>query len=135
MLESRLSSALRDGLGRGQRVTDRLHARIRPPSVAAAAVRVDALAARLVQAARRRLDTVDQRLRSHRQSLELVSPLAVLGRGYAIVRDGAGRVVSDEHGLAAGDGLHIRLARAQAEVTVVRIGPVAPPDPATPADD
>jgi exodeoxyribonuclease VII large subunit len=131
MLETRLSSALREGLVRKRLVTDRLHARVRPPSVAAAGVRIEALGGRLIQAARRRVEAADQRLRSQRQSLELVSPLAVLARGYAIVQDSAGRVLFDEDGLAAGDGLQIRLARAEVQAAVIRAQPL----PAVQTDD
>ena len=131
MLETRLSSALREGLVRKRLVTDRLHARVRPPSVAAAGVRIEALSGRLIQAARRRVEAADQRLRSQRQSLELVSPLAVLARGYAIVQDSAGRVLFDEDGLAAGDGLQIRLARAEVQAAVIRAQPL----PAVQTDD
>jgi exodeoxyribonuclease VII large subunit len=131
LLETRLSSALREGLARKRLVTDRLHARIRPPSAAAAGVRIEALGGRLVQAARRRVEAADQRLRSQRQSLELVSPLAVLARGYAIVQDSAGRVLLDERGLATGDGLQIRLARAEVEAAVISSRPL----PAPPTDE
>ena len=86
---------------------------------------------RLIQAARRRVEAADQRLRSQRQSLELVSPLAVLARGYAIVQDSAGRVLFDEDGLAAGDGLQIRLARAEVQAAVIRAQPL----PAVQTDD
>jgi exodeoxyribonuclease VII large subunit len=40
-----------------------------------------------------------------------VSPLATLQRGYAIVTNAAGRVVSDSASMQAGDMLHARLAR------------------------
>jgi exodeoxyribonuclease VII large subunit len=67
------------------------------------------------------VDTADQRLRAQHQALQLVSPLAVLGRGYAIVQDGEGRVLRDQEGLAEGVGLHIRLARAAIEATVTGV--------------
>ena len=121
LIESRLASAARDSLARRHAVAERLHARLRPPSVAAAGARVDALRGRLVQSSRRRVDTADQRLRAQHQALQLVSPLAVLGRGYAIVQDGEGRVLRDQEGLAEGVGLHIRLARAAIEATVTGV--------------
>lgn len=130
LLESRLTSAARDGLARRHAAADRLHARLRPPSVAAAGTRLDALRGRLVQSSRRQVDAADQRLRAQQQALQLVSPLAVLGRGYAIVQDREGRVLRDDEGLTEGAGLHIRLARAAIEATVTRAQPLADDDSA-----
>ena len=45
--------------------------------------------------------------------LEALSPLAVLGRGYALVRDEQGRVVRDAATLASGEVVSTRLARGQ----------------------
>lgn len=125
LIEARLSAAVREGLARRRSLAERLHARLRPPSVASANLRVDALRARMVQSTRRAADAADQRLRAQIQALELVSPLAVLSRGYAIVRDREGRVVFDERGLEAGAALRIRLARAEVEATVAHARPVS----------
>jgi exodeoxyribonuclease VII large subunit len=118
LTEARLSAALREGLARRRSLAERLNARLRPPSVAGANLRIDALSARMVQSTRRAAESADHRLRAQMLALELVSPLAVLARGYAIVRDREGRVVFDEHGLEAGTALRIRLARAEVEATV-----------------
>jgi len=124
-LESRLATAARDGLARRQAAAERLYARLRPPSVVAAGTRVDALRGRLVQSSRRLVDVADQRLRAQQQALQLVSPLAVLGRGYAIVQDTEGRVLRDHQGLTEGSALKIRLARASVEATATRVQPLA----------
>ena len=42
-------------------------------------------------------------------SLEALSPLSVLARGYAIARDGAGHVIKSARGLAVGDELSVLL--------------------------
>lgn len=54
-------------------------------------------------------------------SLEALSPLKVLARGYAIARDGAGHVVTQAAQLSVGDPLEVRLAEGEvtAEVTGV----------------
>lgn len=44
-------------------------------------------------------------------ALNLVSPLSTLDRGYAIVRNASGEVIRDEHQLAQGELLDIRLAK------------------------
>ena len=43
-------------------------------------------------------------------ALDAMSPLKVLGRGYAIARDGEGRVLSSVKQTGAGETLSLRLA-------------------------
>jgi exodeoxyribonuclease VII large subunit len=50
--------------------------------------------------------------------LDAMSPLAVLGRGYAVVRTEDGRVVRRRDEVAAGERLHIRLAEGTVAATV-----------------
>ena len=50
--------------------------------------------------------------------LEALSPLAVLGRGYTITRDGQGRIVTSAAAVSAGDDLTIRFADGTAAVSV-----------------
>ena len=50
--------------------------------------------------------------------LEALSPLKVLGRGYAIARDAAGHVIADAQELRVGDELHVTLAKGVAHATV-----------------
>lgn len=54
-------------------------------------------------------------------SLDALSPLAVLARGYAIARDGKGHVVSDASGLEVGERVSVRLASGGFEATVSTI--------------
>jgi exodeoxyribonuclease VII large subunit len=51
-------------------------------------------------------------------SLEALSPLAILNRGYALVFDGNGQLVSDAARLVAGDEISARLARGQVRARV-----------------
>jgi len=57
-------------------------------------------------------------------SLEALSPVAILNRGYALVFDGKGELVKDAARVAAGDELSARLARGRvrARVTVSERG-------------
>ena len=55
-------------------------------------------------------------------SLNGVSPLATLERGYAIVRESAsGAVVRDATSLSPGDSITTQLAKGQIDATIDRI--------------
>jgi exodeoxyribonuclease VII large subunit len=58
--------------------------------------------------------------------LDALSPLAVLGRGYAIVRHGDGRIVRGRDDAAVGDRLELRVADAE---LLARVEDVRPLDP------
>ncbi|MCS6952306.1 MAG: exodeoxyribonuclease VII large subunit [Bryobacteraceae bacterium] len=88
----------------------RLDVRLR---LAAARRRLDELSRRSEQSIHLRLTRVRARLESLRAELGHLSPLAVLERGYAIVRDEAGRVIKDAATVAAGTLLQILLARGR----------------------
>lgn len=55
------------------------------------------------------------------QMLDSLSPLGTLQRGYAIITDSEGRVVSDASTLSAGDEVNARLARGRLDLTVKNI--------------
>jgi exodeoxyribonuclease VII large subunit len=59
-----------------------------------------------------------QRTVSARRRLEALSPLAVLGRGYAIVEGAEGRVHSDASSLTAGEQARLRMRDGRADVRV-----------------
>ncbi len=52
------------------------------------------------------------------RALEMLSPLAILERGYALVFDGAGELVKDAAQVKAGDEIRARLARGEIRATV-----------------
>lgn len=71
---------------------------------------------------------MDNRLSRHRQDfrrltaqLEALSPLNVLGRGYAMVQDDAGRVISSAQNMKVGDHAILRFADGRACVAVEQI--------------
>ena len=72
---------------------------------------LDRAIARIVPARRVRATGAARRLAA-------LSPLAVLGRGYAIVEDGSGRVRSDAAGLVIGAPARLRMRDGRATVTV-----------------
>ena len=88
--------------------------------------RLDELERRLEGALRRRLQALRERCEAAARTLNAVSPLATLGRGYAIVtrlEDGAILRAAGE--VAAGDALGIRLAEGALSATVTTEGPGA----------
>jgi exodeoxyribonuclease VII large subunit len=56
--------------------------------------------------------------------LDALSPLKVLGRGYAIATRGDGRAVRSAGDVAAGDVIHVRVRDARLDATVQRVQPL-----------
>jgi exodeoxyribonuclease VII large subunit len=56
-------------------------------------------------------------------SLEALSPVAILNRGYALVFDGSGQLVKDAASLAPGDEMSARLARGKVRARVTHREP------------
>ena len=88
--------------------------RLSPARMAAQAsrsrVRATVGGAALEAAARARLDEARGRLAVAAAALDAMSPLAVLGRGYALATDTRGRVLRTSRGVKAGEGVRVRLA-------------------------
>ncbi|HEY1554074.1 MAG TPA: exodeoxyribonuclease VII large subunit [Kofleriaceae bacterium] len=81
---------------------------------------LDPLVARSNAAMRARLDERRGELGRLGAQLHALSPLAVLERGYAVVRAGE-TIVREAASVAAGDRLHVRVARGSLEVMVERV--------------
>ena len=74
-------------------------------------VRLALRGASLESAARARLDDARTRLAVAAVALDAMSPLAVLGRGYALAWDARGRVLRDASNVEEGERVSVRLAR------------------------
>ena len=73
---------------------------------------------------RRRMDRSRQRLAEAAARLDALSPLAVLGRGYALARRVSdGRIVREAEDVSLADRLDLRLARGEIGVEVIRLAP------------
>ncbi|MFC4728912.1 exodeoxyribonuclease VII large subunit [Coralloluteibacterium thermophilus] len=112
-------------LARGRERLDalarRLHA-LRDAPLARRGQRLAQLDARLHGAMQRQLERRGLRLAGLARALEAMSPLAVLGRGYAIVSEaGTGAVVGRAAEVRAGQGLDLRFADGTVPVTVDRV--------------
>jgi exodeoxyribonuclease VII large subunit len=71
----------------------------------------------------RQVERTQQRLKLASRALQSLSPLATLERGYAIVTDAGGKVLTDSAQVARGAALDVRLARGGLAATVDQIKP------------
>lgn len=81
---------------------------------------VDQLQRRLGKAMQRALEVRRVRLNSAARELNAISPLAVLGRGYAIAQDEKGHIIRRAEDTAPGQKLSLRLSEGRLNVEVKR---------------
>lgn len=112
-LAQRLASRQDALLGTAQMRFERVTSRLAPPSLELARGRLGELARRLARSGQQGLDARNLRLASAADQLDLVSPQAVLERGYAIVMRDDGRVLQTPADAPPGTRLSIRLARGR----------------------
>jgi exodeoxyribonuclease VII large subunit len=79
---------------------------------------LEAVTAAMAAAMRHQLLQNKVRLERMGRALEMLSPLAILERGYALVFDGTGRLVKDAAQVQAGQEISARLARGEIRATV-----------------
>ena len=80
--------------------------------------KIDYLEARLYAAIKQKLESCKQRFIKAAQSLDLISPLATLLRGYAIVTKD-NHVVQSINDVATGDNIQIKLADGVLDCTII----------------
>ena len=118
----RLEKAERQLLERCHRRCENVSATVRHYDarrrLAAIRQQLQAQVANLAAATRRRLLESRGALDRRTASLEALSPVAILNRGYALVFDGKGRLVKDAARLKSGDKLSARLARGRVRARV-----------------
>src|SRR5215207_808744 len=122
-LEQRLSSALRSELVGGSRRLSDIWARLvqRAPDKALQSfqLRHEALDGRLQHAMHDCITRADHRFALAARTLDTVSPLATLGRGFAIVTRAAdGALITDSTSVGAGDEIEARVARGSLRARV-----------------
>ena len=105
-------------LAGARRLLDR---RAPPARVAALRLQLDERRREMDRAIARAIPQRRQRAVSARRRLEALSPLAVLGRGYAIVEGADGRIRSDASALEAGGLARVRMRDGRAEVRIERV--------------
>ncbi len=124
-LEQRLERAIGQHLRHGHSVLARHTAHLRQASPAlrliSARNRLESARIAIQRVVHRRVERARTKVELAAGRLNAVSPLATLQRGYAIVSNAAGDVVTDATTLRSGDTIHARLAQGQfaARVDVV----------------
>jgi exodeoxyribonuclease VII large subunit len=123
------TAVLRGAAASLMRETDALHALAPSARLAAQRVRFEAAARALSRAATASRGRAAAQLGALVGRLDSLSPLAVLGRGYALVRtSGDAAIARSAEQVAVGDRLEIRLARAELEAVVESVTALAPAD-------
>jgi exodeoxyribonuclease VII large subunit len=97
----------------------RLHERLPRPAVHQ--LRLDDLGRRLLQTMAQRTERERTTLAAHGSQLHALSPLAVLDRGFALVRRTDGSIVREATSLEREETLHLRLARGAVSARVEEI--------------
>ncbi|WP_404376935.1 exodeoxyribonuclease VII large subunit [Vreelandella aquamarina] len=123
-LQQRLARAMQQTLGQQKAQAAQLIRRLASQDMArlhrAESERVGSLQRRLASAMQRLLEARQARLHSAARELNAVSPLAVLGRGYAIAQDAQGQVIRRAEDTQPGQLLKLRLGEGRLNVEVKR---------------
>jgi exodeoxyribonuclease VII large subunit len=121
----RLERRIVDLNARARRRLEALTTRLRPAQIAASASRARARAtvggAALESAARAGLEDARTRLAVAVAALDALSPLAVLGRGYALALDESGAVVRSSRAVVRGARVRVRLSEGALNCRVEEI--------------
>ena len=99
-------------------LTRRLYTRHPRAVLAGARADLGPLNVRLASAARRRLSRAEARLASAATRLDGLSPLTILGRGYAIATRADGRAIRSADEVSVGDEIALRLGRGTLKTRV-----------------
>ena len=125
----RIRARLRESLdGRRRRLLAAhglIERRAPPARVAALRQQLDEQRRSLDRGMARAVPARRQRLTHAKRQLDALSPLNVLGRGYAIVEGPDGRITADAALLHAGDKAKVRMRDGRASVTVEGVDPSA----------
>jgi exodeoxyribonuclease VII large subunit len=123
-LEQRLIRVVRSDLSDRQRTVLQLATELRQHSpalrVANARRRLGVAHASIERAARQTMDKLARRLAVASRTLDAVSPLATLERGYAIVTDSKGTVITNAQDVRAGQIIEARLTKGSVLARVER---------------
>ncbi|HUF03851.1 MAG TPA: exodeoxyribonuclease VII large subunit [Aridibacter sp.] len=116
---------LRRRLETGSRSARDLSHRLSPARLAAHVEkrrnRLDSAAQKNLVSIRKRLAKAGESLKVRAASLDALSPLSVLTRGFSLTRDAGGRIIREAGAIAKGDRLNVKLHRGSFDADVVSI--------------
>ena len=117
-LRSHSLAVVNERRARLEALTRRLYTRHPRAVLADARAELGPLNVRLESAARRRFARAEARLADAATRLDGLSPLTILGRGYAIATRADGRAVRSSADVSVGDELSLRLAQGRLKARV-----------------
>ena len=118
-----LRDALAEKLKSEEKILESLTSRLSPLKLATKLnekkIRLVLLREKQITAARNKIGARSEKLKIKMASLDALSPLAVLSRGFSIVETESGGILRDAKNANAGDNLKIRLASGKIEARVL----------------
>jgi len=117
-LQTSMNETLRQANSRTNGLVQKISPAQLQARVASARSRYDAAAANCSASIDTRLKSGRERLALAAASLDALSPLAVLSRGYAIAQDEAGKLLMSAADVSAGDRVDVRLANGKLKTRV-----------------
>jgi len=121
-LEQRLQRSIRQHIQHKQLQLNGLHSKLQRHQpllrIQHLGTRFQHLGQRLQQDIQTQLERCRQRLQAGAHTLDAVSPLATLGRGYAIIQDKNGAIVRSASSVKAGQQINARLGQGRLNCTV-----------------
>ncbi len=117
-LQTRITRTVRNAQSRANAVTQKLSPARLQTRVANARARFETASSGCSTAMEMQLQQARERLGLAAASLDALSPLAVLQRGYAIAQDKSGALLRDAKSVAVGDEVRVRLVKGRLNTRV-----------------
>jgi exodeoxyribonuclease VII large subunit len=117
-LQARITRTMRNAQSRADALMQKLSPARLQTRVVNAQARFETASAGCSTAMEMRLSEARERLGLAAASLDALSPLAVLQRGYAIAQDNSGSLLRDAKSVAVGDEVRVRLAKGSLNTRV-----------------
>ena len=120
-LQTVFADKLRQSVKRLESLQNRLSPIKLGSKVAENKTRLALLKQRQISAIRRLVDARDEKLRIKMASLDGLSPLSVLKRGFSITEDEGGKILRDVSAVESGENVQIRLANGKLKAKVFEV--------------
>lgn len=121
--EERMREALTEKLKKSEQRFENLSGRLSPLKLASRVsekkTRLALLKQRQISAIKRVFDDKDEKLKIRMASLDALSPLSVLSRGFSITESETGEILRDAEKIKIGDKLKIRLSNGKLKAEVL----------------